>query len=88
MCEICNIEKDTAELLMCDIVEAKVGNTVLDEHELSVGILLDADGCHYLVIDYLMQAASVAHVNMQLDYCPNCGRELKHKPKIALGDTE
>lgn len=83
MCNFCNVEAGMAELLMEDYVEIKIGrNTQLTPHMLGVYITKDDDGYCNLESSYFgFDDNPMAMVKLPIDYCPFCGRELKHRPK-------
>lgn len=85
MCEICNITKGNPEFLVSDCIPVKIGNLNLEAHELAVFIKRDENDYHSLEIEYLAGDYALGHVTIDLDFCPFCGSELKHKPKNAFG---
>lgn len=83
MCQICNIEKGKTEHLMNNFDDFKVGDFVV-EHGLSVEIGQDEDGYYHLKMGYFVDGESSCVITMDLDYCPFCGRELKHRNKLRF----
>ena len=84
MCELCNIKYGQEEVLIEDDVTTK---SVSGEHNIGVsaGIRMNTNGCYYLYSRAISDNEYVAETNIHLDFCPGCGRELKHRLKINLG---
>lgn len=86
MCEICNITKGNPEFLVSELIPITIGKVIKEAHELAVFIQKDEEDYHNLKIEYIAGDYSLGQVEINLDYCPFCGRELKHKPKHAFGE--
>jgi hypothetical protein len=86
MCECCNIEVGTKELFMESDLHASVSGMDFEHGVMATGIRRDEEGYYMLYSEYItVDGKCGAEHNLQLDFCPFCGRELKHKMKIKLG---
>lgn len=94
MCELCGIKNDTSEYLMGEDVEGiffSEATYTSQDCEMSVGIEKDAADYLQLVFEFDAEDGRANRetddrfiLKFPLDYCPWCGRELKHKPKRQL----
>lgn len=84
MCECCNVGTGNIELLCCDDVDVAIGELKIAEGELGVYVGETMNGYHYLKAIVGTDKGNMAAVMLELDYCPFCGRELKHKPKKII----
>ena len=82
MCQICDIERGNCELLMCNHAEVKIGPRKLEDQALNVYIDRDENGYYNLVSSYFVDNNDpVAMVNMPIQFCPFCGKEVQHEPR-------
>lgn len=84
MCNVCDIERDSDELVMAESAKAKVNGHVYEVGVLTAGIRRDADGYYYLYSEYISDDQPAVTYNIPLNYCPECGRALKHRQKFEI----
>jgi hypothetical protein len=86
MCELCNIEKGTKELLMESDLHASVSGMDFEHGVIATSVCRDEDGYYMIRSEYItVDGKRGAEHNIHLDFCPWCGQELKHKIKRKLG---
>ena len=85
-CEFCNIEEDGKELLMESDLHTDLSGKRQGCGVMATGVRKDHDGYYSLYSEYVTEdGKAVAEHGVHLDFCPWCGRELKHMPKLDLG---
>lgn len=84
MCSICDLEKDSGELLMENIEPFTISSGPLFEHGMTVDICRDAEGRYMLKVGRVVGGDMLTSIDINIDYCPFCGRELEHWPKREL----
>ena len=78
MCRFCNIEEGNGEIIDAKNVEVIIGKRVV-EHSLVVFIDNIENEYELDAEYYIDDDEAVASVRLKLNYCPFCGRELKHE---------
>ena len=84
MCELCNLENGTEELMMEADAEVTLSGNVCPMGVMNTSIRKDTDGYLWLVARYIPDDEPIVENRIKLDYCPFCGEELKHHAKRIL----
>lgn len=84
MCRICDIERDSDELVIAETAKAEFNGHVYEVGVLASGIRRDADGHYYLYSEYMSGNQPAVTFNGLLKYCPECGRALERDTIFQL----